>query len=149
MLKSYSRAFVALLLLLCLSSILILNCSSLLRTFVFALYFSLRCSIFNDRFARLSPRSPPPLSRRPCYYITPFFPCQYLFQNFFKFFLSSFQVLSGATALVFYHFIFILSSVFLKFLHFCALLYIYCQLSHTFISFSTASAIIHCKVPLL
>ena len=47
--KSYFRAFVALLLLLCLSSILNLNCSSLHRTFVFALYLSLCCSIFNDR----------------------------------------------------------------------------------------------------
>ena len=47
--KTYSRAFVALLLLLCLSSILNLNCSSLHRTFVFALYLSLCCSIFNDR----------------------------------------------------------------------------------------------------
>ena len=100
---------------------------------MFALYFSLRCSIFNDRLASA-------FSRRPRYYITSKTSCQYLFQKFFNFFLSFFQSLSGATALVFYHFIPYLSRGFLKFLHFCTLLYILWQIRVYFTSFSTARA---------
>ena len=85
--KTYSRAFVALLLFVWVV-FLILNCSSLLRTFVFALYFSLRCSIFNDRFDfALAPSLVPALAATRLLYHTAFtlsIPFSKLFLSFFQ-----------------------------------------------------------------
>ena len=113
--KSYFRAFVALLLLLCLSSILNLNCSSLHRTFVFALYLSLCCSIFNDRSLgfRLASRL---RSRGDLAIISHYFPLvNTFFKSFFNFFLSHSQPLFRATALILYHTSRRLSTVFFIF----------------------------------
>ena len=78
--KTYSRAFVALLLLLCLSSILNLNCSSLHRTFLcllctflFVVQFSMTVRL------RL-------FLRRLEYYITSNSYCQHFFSFFLHFF---------------------------------------------------------------
>ena len=87
-LKSYSRAFVALLLLLCLSSISQFELFEFTSHFVFALYFSLRCSIFNDRFVSASL-----FSRGDLNIISQRFSFVNTFFHFFCIFLFSFQTL--------------------------------------------------------
>ena len=83
--KTYSRAFVALLLLLCLSSISQFELFEFTsHFFVFALYFSLRCSIFNDR------SSPQFLTATLLLYHTSF-PLSILFSKFFQLFSKLFS----------------------------------------------------------
>ena len=68
-------------------------------------------------------RSSPPLSRRPFYYTTSLPVCQYLFENFLKFFQDFFEASlirfsvapPSRTACILYYFCFHLSSLFFTF----------------------------------